>query len=106
MSQQIRRVLATVGVTAALLLAVPAPSRAAGFREPARAADLIVMRFWSWMDRLMPAFGPTFGMTAKTATVPTHPSSPAPIAPTQPPPPSGTGSPGDQGSMIDPEGVK
>jgi hypothetical protein len=102
MSQQLRRVLAAVSVTAALLLAVAAPSRAAGFREPASSGD-IMSRVWSWMESLLPGVvSPAAphqrpaGMLEKTTT--SGGTTPMPIAPSP-------GAPG-QGNMIDPEGAK
>ena len=54
MSQQLRRVLAAVGLTAALFLALPAPSRAVALREPAISFGLMD-RVWSWLESLLPA---------------------------------------------------
>jgi hypothetical protein len=89
MSQQMRRTLAAVGLAAALLLAVPAPSRAMGFREPSFVADGLLERICSWLWSLAP--------------------SPAPVArkdTSGTPPPVGTTPPGtdDSGSHIDPDG--
>ncbi|HKI05160.1 MAG TPA: hypothetical protein VKK31_24485 [Thermoanaerobaculia bacterium] len=51
MSRRIRRTLATAGLMAALFLALPAPSTAAGPWEPAASARLTV-RVWSWLESL------------------------------------------------------
>jgi hypothetical protein len=97
MSQPIRRGLAVMGLAAALLLAVPAPSRAAMLRGPAAAGFLT--QAWSWLGSLLggpgakvPAHRPA--IQRKDGTV-----APVPI----PPPDPGTV---NQGSMIDPDGVK
>ena len=47
-----RRWLATAGLMAALLLAVPAPSLAAGFWRPAAELPGLVARAWSWLESL------------------------------------------------------
>jgi hypothetical protein len=101
MSQQHRRVLAAVSVTAALLLAAAAPSQAAGLREPV-TGDLMG-RVWSWVESLLPGVASPAaphqrpaGSFEKTTTGGS--GTPIPIAPSP-------GAPG-QGNMIDPEGVK
>jgi len=95
MSQQMRRTLATVGLAAALLLAVPAPSRAATFRGPAVAGSL-VERFWSWLSSLAQTAPVGQAATPVTRTGNGN-GSPPPASP----PPSGTN---ESGSMIDPDG--
>lgn len=94
MSQQLRRVLAAVGLTAALFLALPAPSRAVALREPAISFGLMD-RVWSWLESLLPAAdrGPAAqpkNATAGRTTVMQPPVLPLPTE--------------DQGSMIDPDG--
>jgi hypothetical protein len=93
MSRQLRRILAAAGLTAALLLAAAAPSRAAGLAKPIVAVDLLG-RAWSWLDSLLPAPPVARPVQRKTATGTT----PIPVGP--PPTPPTTG----QGNMIDPEG--
>jgi hypothetical protein len=95
MSQSIRRVLAATGLVAALLLSIPAPSRAAGLREQAPAAGFVT-RAWSWLESLVGTSGPVVStqrpaMQQKT-TIPT--------TPVQPPANNGSG------SMIDPDGAR
>jgi hypothetical protein len=97
MSQPIRRVLAAIALMAALLLAVPAPSHAAGFREPATLA----MRVWAWLESLLlgtpePAVDTRWEKEG-SAIDPNGRTTPAP-----PPPASSTTS--EEGSMIDPDG--
>jgi hypothetical protein len=100
MSQPIRRGIAVMGLAATLLLAVPAPSRAAigieALRGPAPAG--FVTRAWSWLESLfggpgakVPAHRPA--IQRKDGTVISVPV-----------PPADTGN--GQGSMIDPDGVK
>jgi hypothetical protein len=98
MSQSIRRVLAVTGLTAALLLSIPAPSRAVGLRGQAPATSFVT-RAWSWLEGLLASPGPV---------VPTRPvlqqkDAPTPFPPAPPVPPSGTTG---SGSAIDPDGVK
>jgi hypothetical protein len=95
MSQQTRRILAAVGLAASLLLAVPAPSRAASFREPSLAAG-VVERAWSWLRGLMPALSASVDKDGPSPVVRTGTTS-QPVAP----PPAPTD---EQGSMIDPDG--
>ncbi len=95
MSQYTRRVLAALGLTAALLLAAPPPSRAAGFRELPSVAGFAT-RAWTWLEDLLPcrlaARGEKQGVTTKTAGTVTSPTAP---------PPTGTS---EEGSAIDPNG--
>jgi hypothetical protein len=93
MSQQLRRVLLAAGLTVALLLALPAPSRATGLREPGISCGFMD-RVWSWLESLLPA---------APASQPARPQGPAgrKTLGTAPPPPPPTA---DQGSMIDPDG--
>lgn len=108
MSQQIRRVLVALGLMAALFLAAPAPSRAAGLRSALPVNDLAV-RFWSWMEGLLPratvqspaSYKPAAGLQKQGSAIdPDGRTQPI----TLPPPPSSAAS--DQGSMIDPNGAK
>jgi hypothetical protein len=95
MSQSIRRVLAVTGLVAALLLSIPAPSRAAGLRDQAPAAGFVT-RAWSWLESLLA--GPTpVASTHRAVTQQKDAQFPAPIAP---PPNNGSG------SMIDPDGIR
>jgi hypothetical protein len=91
MSQQLRRVLIAAGLTVALLLVVPAPSRAAALREPGRSFDFME-RVWSWLEGLLPT-APAARPAPKGAAGQKTTSSPTPPPPTT-----------DQGSMIDPDG--
>jgi hypothetical protein len=93
MSQQLRRVLAAVGLTAALLLVAAVPSRAAGLPKPVVSVDLLG-RAWSWLESLLPA-SPLARPVQKTTTGTT----PILVGPPPAPPSSG-----GQGNMIDPEG--
>jgi hypothetical protein len=97
MSQHARRVLAALGLTAALFLAAP-PSRAAGLREFPSVAGLAA-RAWTWLENLLPnrpaARGEKQRVTTKASTL----TSPSPTAP----PPTGTS---EEGSAIDPNGRK
>ncbi|MEO6196302.1 MAG: hypothetical protein ABIS20_25050 [Thermoanaerobaculia bacterium] len=95
MSQYTRRVLAALGLIAAMLLAAPPPSRAAGLRELPSVAGFAA-RAWTWLEDLLPyrlaARGEKQEVATKTAgTV---------ISPTAPPP---TGI-SEEGSAIDPNG--
>lgn len=98
MSQPFRRVLAAVGVTAALLLAAAAPSQAAGHGKPiertispAGSPDVLAQA-WSWLASFLPAPAPC-AIQRKTTYTGTIIVSPPPAPPT-----------GGQGGMIDPEG--
>jgi hypothetical protein len=91
MSQQLRSVLIAAGLTAALLLAVPAPSRAAALREPALSSSLMD-RVWSWLEGLLPG-------APASQPAPKGPAGRKTLLPPPPPPPLS-----DQGSMIDPDG--
>lgn len=96
MSKQSRRVLAAVGLTAALLLAAAAPSQAAGHGQPmvsSTGSFDVLARAWSWLESLLPAPAPRAiqRKTTYTGTIIVLP----------PPPPPSTGG---QGGMIDPEG--
>lgn len=102
MSQRIRRSLA-VGLLAALSLALPAPSQAAGLWNPA-APTVWMSRAWSWLESLglvsgKPATAPRRSAAHREKTGLVDPGDPST---TTQPPSSGTG--GDQGSGIDPNG--
>lgn len=73
---QIRRALAAIGLMAVLLLAFPAPSRAAG-SPGAKPVHGVTERIWAWLEGLLLG-------------------TPAPPAPSR----------GKEGSMIDPDGHK
>jgi hypothetical protein len=98
MSQQMNRILAAVGLAAALLLTVPAPSRAVSFREPSFVAAGLVERVWSWLWSLAPSPAPSRPGQISTPVTRTGTSGT--------PPPVGTTPPGtdDSGSHIDPDG--
>jgi len=64
MSQRNRRALAALGLTAALLLALPVPSRAAGLWEvPALG---FTARAWAWLESL--------GLPGRQAAAPHRPA--------------------------------
>jgi len=98
MSQYTRRVLAALGLTAALLLAAPPPSRAAGFRELPSVGGFAA-RAWAWLEDLLPdrlaARGEKQVSTTAAADTLTSPTPPAPTTGTS-----------DEGSAIDPNGRK
>ena len=101
MSQQLRRVLAAVGLTAALLLLAAAPSRAAGSGKPmiSRLSSVDVLsRAWSWLESFLQASTAPRAIHQKTVATGSTPVAPPPGPPPGPPPPTG------QGNMIDPEG--
>ncbi|HEX6902080.1 MAG TPA: hypothetical protein VF789_20350 [Thermoanaerobaculia bacterium] len=52
MSRKNQRWLAAAGLASALLLAVPAPSMAAGRWKPAAEAPSLAVRVWSWLESL------------------------------------------------------
>lgn len=107
MSQRIRCTLATIGLMAALFLALPTPSQALGPWEPAASAGLS-FRVWSWLE--------SFGLTPRQpAAAPRRPASlrekQGPMIDpnggwiTTPPPPPPVDK-REQGSGIDPNGQK
>jgi hypothetical protein len=95
MSQHARRILAALGLTAALLLAAPPPSRAAGLRE-LPAVTGFAARAWAWLEGLLPDRPAVRGDKQGAAAQITITSPAAP-------PPSGNS---DEGSAVDPNGRK
>jgi hypothetical protein len=104
MSQRIRRSLA-VGLLAALSLALPAPSQAAGLWDPA-APTVWMSRAWSWLESLglvpgKPAPAPRRSAAQREKSGMIAPGTPSTLVEPSP----GTGGP-YQGSGIDPNGSK
>jgi hypothetical protein len=85
MFRRIRRGSAALGLAAALLVTVPAPSWAGQ-----RAGSMALRKAWSWLARLWPA--PASGAKEGSMIDPNGAVQPAPAA--RP----------DEGSMIDPNG--
>lgn len=106
MSQQLRRVLVALGLMAALFLATPAPSRAAGLRNALPGNDLAA-RFWVWMEGLLAgAAAPSPASHKPAAGLEKEGSGINPDGRTQPtvsPSPTSSAT-SDQGSAIDPDG--
>lgn len=108
MSQQLRRVLVALGLTAALFLAAPAPSQAAGWRNILSGNDL-TERLWAWMEGLLQgavapsltSHKPAAGLQKEGSMIDPNGQ---PHSGTVPAPTSSTTS--DQGSGIDPNGAK
>ena len=101
MSQRIRRSLA-VGLLAALSLALPAPSQAAGLWDPA-APTVWMSRAWSWLESLVsgkPAAAPRRSAAQREKSGLVAPGDTSTF--TEPPPDGGP----YQGSGIDPNGAK
>jgi alkanesulfonate monooxygenase SsuD/methylene tetrahydromethanopterin reductase-like flavin-dependent oxidoreductase (luciferase family) len=86
-------------VLAALLVA--APTRAAGFSEPALHLQDLWIRAWSWLTDLWTAHPPD---VSALATQEKDCTGPPPPYPGDPPPPRPRGAQGDQGPGIDPDG--
>jgi hypothetical protein len=101
MAQHVRRVLAALGLAAALLFAAPAPSRAAGLWEVPDLTPGIVARVRTWLEGWLP--GPRRAVAVKGVKqgsgVDPNGSTVPPVSPT-----SGTTS--SQGSGVDPNGTK
>jgi hypothetical protein len=98
MSLQIRRVLVSLGLMTVLCLAAPSPSQAAGLRSPLSAGDFTA-RLWTWLESLLPgaaAPAPTHRPALKTGAGIVSPVSGV----------STTTAKTDQGSAIDPDGLK
>ncbi|MFL6194953.1 MAG: hypothetical protein ACJ75H_12330 [Thermoanaerobaculia bacterium] len=97
MPQPTRRVLAAASLMAALLLAVPAPSRAAGFTALPDAAA-VAGRIGAWLESLL------VGAPAARLVRPAHRGMKATTAPTtsttEPSPTT------QQGNMVDPNGIR
>jgi|tagenome__1003787_1003787.scaffolds.fasta_scaffold19660049_1 hypothetical protein len=98
MSQSVRRILAALGLAAALLVAAPAPSRAAGLWE-IPALPGLTARLSIWLEGLLPGAPREASHRRVVTEKQTTASSFSPTAPTS----STTSS--DQGSAIDPNGV-
>jgi hypothetical protein len=96
MSRQNRRFLAAAGVAAALTLAMPSPSRAAGPWEVTVPTTLAV-RAWSWLESL------GLGVRWEKQGSAIDPGSTEQAAVTRSP---ASDVPLDQGSAIDPNGLK
>ena len=100
MSQHARRVLAALGLAAALLFAAPAPSRAAGLWEVPALMPEIAVRVRTWLAGWLPGSRRAAvrgtkqgsGVDPNGSTVPS-------TSPT-----SGTTT--NQGSGVDPNGIK
>jgi hypothetical protein len=88
MSRKNQRWLAAAGLATALLLAVPAPSMAAGRSKPAAKAPSLAARAWAWLESLGIAPGPWMAAWDKEGSA---------IDP--------DGVREKEGSMIDPDGV-
>src|SRR5215210_8911502 len=101
MSHRLRRSLAAMGMAAALLLALPAPSQAAGFWAAPAAAGLTA-RVWSWLESL--GLAPRQPAAASRRPVSRWEKQGNMIDPNGVPLPAGTTP--DQGSGIDPNGGK
>jgi len=100
MSQHARRVLAALGLAAALLLIGPAPSRAAGLREVSGAVPEIAARVRTWLAEWLPAPRGTAGRMIKQG------SGVDPNGTTLPTTSPTSGSTSSQGSGVDPNGAK
>ena len=98
MSQFTRRVLVALGLTAALLLAAPPPSRAAGFRELPSITGFAA-RAWAWLENLLPDRPAARGEKQVFSTKIDSTLN----SPTTPPPTTGSS---DEGSAVDPNGRK
>jgi hypothetical protein len=99
MSQPVRRVVAALGLMAALLLAAPPPSRAAGFPPLPGFA-----RAWAWLEGLWPGTPPAASASHRPERAKTQEATAGLTSTATPvPPPSGTT---DEGSAIDPNGRK
>ena len=100
MSQHARRVLAALGLAAALLLLGPAPSRAAGLREVSGAVPEIAARVRTWLEGWLPASRRAAGSVIKQG------SGVDPNGTLPPSTPPASGSTSNQGSGVDPNGAK
>jgi hypothetical protein len=102
MSQHVRRVVAALGLMAALLLAAPPPSQAAGLWDPPPLPG--VARAWAWLESLWPGVPPTVSAPQRPVRA-EKPGAAAGLTSlaAAAPPPAGTA---DEGSAIDPNGHK
>ncbi|MBW8876167.1 MAG: hypothetical protein JF614_14470 [Acidobacteria bacterium] len=100
MSQQIRRVLAALGLMAALFVVCPAPSRAAGFQGVTALPGLGSL--WAWLESLLP--GPAGAAAPRPRAAGRAPAGPVGWAAASTT--TTTTATSDQGSMIDPNGHK
>ena len=101
MSQHARRVLAALGLMAALLFAAPAPSRAAGLWKIPVLAPGIAMRVRTWLEGwLLPAGAERTAPARRTKQGSgLDPNGTTTTSPT-------SGSTSDQGSGLVPNGIK
>jgi len=106
MSRKIRRPLAAFSVMAALFLALPAPSHAAGFLEW-RPSPGLVAWVWTWLEDLgfgtlgsRPPGSPISWWEKEGSGINPDGSKVPGINPTQPP----ASTAGEEGSMIEPNG--
>lgn len=98
MPQHARPVLAALALTAALLLAAPAPSRAAGLWEIPVLAPGIAVRVRTWLEGWRP--GPRRAPVRNTKQGSALDPNGNPVPTTSP----STGSTSNQGSALDPNG--
>jgi hypothetical protein len=101
MSHRFRRSLAAMGMAAALTLALPAPSHAAGLWAAPAAADLTA-RVWSWLESL--GLAPRPPAAASRRPLARWEKQGNMVDPNGQPLPASTTP--DQGSGIDPNGGK
>ena len=106
MFQQIRRTFVALGLTAALFLAAPSPSSAAGLRNSLTANDFAA-RVWAWLEGLLPGSSTPVSTSRKPAVLLEKEGSM--IDPNGRLLPTGSSAPtsatsSDQGSAIDPDG--
>jgi hypothetical protein len=104
MSQRIRRSLAVSLLVAALPLALPAPSQAAGLWAPA-APTVWMSRAWSWLESLGLVSGKPAPAPRRSAAQREKSGLVAPGDPSTAVEPPTEGGP-YQGSGIDPNGLK
>jgi len=105
MSQQKRRFLAAAGLAAALTLALPAPSGAAGLWE-VRVPATLAVRAWAWLESLglgarpAPVRRPSARWEKQGSAIDPNGATARVIRPASPP-----DDPSEQGSAIDPNGL-
>jgi hypothetical protein len=101
MSQRNRIVFATIALAAALFLAAPSPSRAAGLRAGRISAAITWERTWSWLASLLPGGGSQQPARQEKEGSMINPNGSAELWIAAPAPePTRT----DEGSMINPNG--